>query len=74
MGLERHVKREEVISSMENFKLCEFLEWLPGIRSSHRSMQVQICKENRPGAMRGLKDSHYSLAERLLLHIPGKHS
>ena len=56
MGLERHIKHEEVNSSIENFKSCEFLEWLRGICSSRRSMQVQICKENRPGAMRGLKD------------------
>ena len=49
MGLERHTKHEEVNSSIENL-------WLRGICSSRRSMQVQICKENRPGAMRGLKD------------------
>ena len=30
MGLERHIKHEEVNSSKENFKLWEFLEWLRG--------------------------------------------
>ena len=30
MGLERHIKHEEVNSSIENFKLCEFLEWFEG--------------------------------------------
>ena len=64
MGLERHIKHGEVNSSIENFKFCEFLEWLPGIRSSRRSMQVKSCKENRPGAIRGLKDSEVFLGGR----------
>ena len=44
MGLERRIKHEEVNSSIENIKLCEFLEWLREICSSRRSVQVQICK------------------------------
>ena len=64
MGLERHIKHEEVNSSIENFKSCEFLEWLRGICSSRRSLQEEICKGNRPGAMRGLEDLSLQLLPR----------
>ena len=64
MGLERHIKHEEVNSSIENFKLCDFLEWLRGICSSRRSLQEEICKGNRPGAMRGLEDLSLQLLPR----------